>query len=1233
MKIKVTFLCALALMLFNLKSFSQSYFGLSFGNFTQNWSNTSQITVNNDWMGVPNIIGYRGDNAASSSTPIDPQTVLIDSNMRVVNVTANQTNPNTLTSGGIAEFELTDPVVAFQGSGTADAPFLLFFMSSTNVTNVQFSCNLRDIDGSADNAIQPVAFQYRIGNTGNFTNIPSAAVLDASSGPSLATLVTPISFTLPAICDNQAQLQIRVITGNAVGSDEWIGIDDIVISATASSAPTKLGITSINGGTDPYVNSSFYAVVKSLDASSNPSNVSAPVNYTISLSTGTGLPGGVLSGTIDAGKNVDTLFGITYNMVETGVSLTASDNASVLTAGTSSLFNVIALPPTAVKLALTQINGGVSPYVNSAFSVVVQTQDVSDNPVNVVSSLNFTISLVSGTGSLTGTLTGSIAAGTNSISVSGIQYNTVQNNITIKASDNAAILADGISSPFNVIAIPAPPAIVITEINYNDPSVADSLEYIELYNNGSSAVNLSGFHFTSGINYYLPNVTLTAGNYFVVAKDSNAVQNFYGITGVRKWGAADALNNSGEAIALKDNFGQLVDTVFYDDASPWVTTPDGGGPSLALCDASLNNNLGANWSAAIEFVDSLNHVAVYGTPGSACVPFVDVTPPLVSNAYAVNNTIVKVVFNEAVNNTAELNANYTGIGAFASATRNSLQDTVTITLSTPLSNGVTYNLIIANVQDLALNPMAAPQQFQLMYNSSIAPIVITEIMYNDPSLNDDSLEFVELYNNSLNTANITGYAFTKGITITFPTNTTIPANSFLIIAKNATAVSNFFSLTGVIQWDNGAILSNAGESLEIKNMAGNIIDSLTYKVSSPWPARPDGFGPSLSLCDPNDDNSNGANWSSSTEPVAILNSIMVKATPGSGCTIATFPPTVTDAWATSLTSVKVVFDKPVGISAELIANYTGLGVINTAVRNTGLDTVALALNTPLVPGVPKTLTIADVLDTNGTIMNPAQSFEIVYNNSVYDIVITEIMYNDPSSSVDTLEFIELYNNTGNTANIGGYRFTKGILYTFPANTVMGIGSYLVIAKKASAVSSFFSLTGVLQWKLNSILNNTGEKIQIENSAGNIIDSLTYRAGSPWPTAANGNGPSLTLCDQSADNSIGVNWTASSEPVALLNGIMVYATPGSPCVSTSIGDYEAHNYIVFPNPTLDYIYIKTNGNERYQIKIFDLLGNLINFANGFGDIRLNINDLSKGIYILELKETQTNITKTFKISKL
>lgn len=204
---------------------------LASGDFRQDWSNAGLITAANDWSGVPSIMGYRGDDVVTA-TGVDPRTITAPSSSEVVvNVVANQSNPSAGNlSGGVLEFDgIANPTIALNGSGTADAPSIVVYLDATGRENIRFQANIRDLDATADNAIQQVAVQWRTGN-GSWSNI--AYIADATQANS-ATLVTAIDVTLPAGANNAADLQIRVITTNAAGNDETIGIDDIVVSSVA----------------------------------------------------------------------------------------------------------------------------------------------------------------------------------------------------------------------------------------------------------------------------------------------------------------------------------------------------------------------------------------------------------------------------------------------------------------------------------------------------------------------------------------------------------------------------------------------------------------------------------------------------------------------------------------------------------------------------------------------------------------------------------------------------------------------------------------------------------------------------------------------------------------------------------------------------------------------------------------------------------------------------------------
>jgi len=207
---------------------------LAGSNFSQDWSNTGLITTNNDWSNVPSIIGYRGE-GLTSSIGADPQTLTADISSSVY-VLANKTNAN-LTTGGVGEFQLSNPVIALQGSGTADAPNIVLNLDSTGRRNLAVSYVLRDIDASVNNATSPVALQYRIGSSGIWTNVAAGFVADASQGPYTSGLEMNVSVVLPSAADNQSLVQVRIITTNNPSYDEWIGIDDISVTSGSSAPP------------------------------------------------------------------------------------------------------------------------------------------------------------------------------------------------------------------------------------------------------------------------------------------------------------------------------------------------------------------------------------------------------------------------------------------------------------------------------------------------------------------------------------------------------------------------------------------------------------------------------------------------------------------------------------------------------------------------------------------------------------------------------------------------------------------------------------------------------------------------------------------------------------------------------------------------------------------------------------------------------------------------------------
>jgi hypothetical protein len=177
--------------------------------------------------------------------------------------------------------------------------------------------------------------------------------------------------------------------------------------------------------------------------------------------------------------------------------------------------------------------------------------------------------------------------------------------------------------------------VVITEVNYNPvdpddvgPILASNLEFVEIYNGGSVAEALTNWELESGVNFIFPaGYMLGVGETLVVlpfdpdlGANAQLVSDFqttYGIDGsVALVGPfSGQLSNGGETVRLIRPDGEpldepgfipelLEDEVPYDDETPWPTTADGLGDSLARLVA-------AEWGH-----DPFSFYAAPPTPGS-----------------------------------------------------------------------------------------------------------------------------------------------------------------------------------------------------------------------------------------------------------------------------------------------------------------------------------------------------------------------------------------------------------------------------------------------------------------------------------------------------------------------------------------------------------------------------------------------------------------------------------------
>ncbi len=175
----------------------------------------------------------------------------------------------------------------------------------------------------------------------------------------------------------------------------------------------------------------------------------------------------------------------------------------------------------------------------------------------------------------------------------------------------------------DIIYNPLQGGLVITEIMYDEPPVGqrDDLEFIELYNATDKPIELGGLRIKGGITSgRLPEYTLEPGAYWVTAKNGIAFTDFFGIPAY-EWHGANLSNDEPETIYIinTDHHSDvMIDLVTYGIGSPWPDGAAGGGYSMELCDASLDNNDPANWSDASLFAGTYKGYDIYASPGKSC---------------------------------------------------------------------------------------------------------------------------------------------------------------------------------------------------------------------------------------------------------------------------------------------------------------------------------------------------------------------------------------------------------------------------------------------------------------------------------------------------------------------------------------------------------------------------------------------------------------------------------------
>ncbi len=130
---------------------------------------------------------------------------------------------------------------------------------------------------------------------------------------------------------------------------------------------------------------------------------------------------------------------------------------------------------------------------------------------------------------------------------------------------------------------------------------------------------------------------------------------------------------------------------------------------------------------------------------------------------------------------------------------------------------------------------------------------------------------------------------------------------------------------------------------------------------------------------------------------------------------------------------------------------------------------------------------------------------------------------------DQFEFFEIRNVGTLTADLSGYRFSKGITFTFPAGSTLAAGSSAVVVQVPAAFNFRYGTGRPIAGTYTGKLANEGEQIILVNANNDPIFDFTYQLVAPWPTDSVSSGRSVVLLNPETkpDPANGANWRASN----------------------------------------------------------------------------------------------------------
>ncbi len=200
----------------------------------------------------------------------------------------------------------------------------------------------------------------------------------------------------------------------------------------------------------------------------------------------------------------------------------------------------------------------------------------------------------------------------------------------------------------------------------------------------------------------------------------------------------------------------------------------------------------------------------------------------------------------------------------------------------------------------------------------------------------------------------------------------------------------------------------------------------------------------------------------------------------------------------SLTQITVTFSEPVtGVDTnDLLINSRPARQVSGSGAGPYTFSFLQPSNGPVEVRWSPTHGITDLATPPNAFVGGEITYTLDPNASFADkVIINEIMFNAPGGRMAD-EWLELHNTSSDLVNLAGWRFTRGVNFTFP-NVSIPAGGYLVVAANLAAFQAKYpAVTNVVGGWTGS-LANSDETIELVTAMEETAAQVHYATEGDW----------------------------------------------------------------------------------------------------------------------------------------